>query len=101
MIAAATPTSDAELSANYDRHLHAAATAALSNSKYGALRKLNCRVFDGVVEIFGNVGSFYLKQLAQAAVLQLDSTLSVRNCVEVNGEPSLFVATSCQSPAAS
>lgn len=68
-----------------DRQMHAAAMEVLSSSKYGALRSLNCRVFDGVVEISGTVSSFYLKQLAQAAMLRLNPNSPVRNLVEVDG----------------
>jgi hypothetical protein len=66
-----------------DRQIHAAVSAALAASKYIPLRQLNCRVADGVVEISGAVSSFYLKQLAQAAVLQLHRAGTVRNLVEV------------------
>jgi len=69
-----------------DRRMHAAARELLSNSKYRGLRQLDCRVSGGVVEISGTVGSFYLKQLAQSAMLQLDPSASVRNLVEVRGE---------------
>ncbi len=78
-----------------DRQLHAAATAALTSSQYGALRKLDCQVADGVVEISGTVPSFYLKQLAQAAVMHLYPEAQVRNLVEVSDESSVIVATSC------
>jgi hypothetical protein len=43
------------------------------------------------VEIWGTVSSFYLKQLAQAAVLQI-SAGGVRNLVQVRGE-SIALAT--------
>jgi hypothetical protein len=70
-----------------DRKLRAAAIEALANSRYGALRRLDCRVLGGVVEISGTVSSFYLKQLAQTAVLELGTAGTVRNLVEVRGEP--------------
>jgi hypothetical protein len=82
--------------ATHDRQLHAAAMAELSNSKYGALRHLSCRVFEGVVEISGTVSSFYLKQLAQAAVLKLYPSAVVRNLVEVSGETPVLVASTCE-----
>ncbi len=69
-----------------DRKLCAAASEALAKSRYLALRRLDCRVLGGVVEISGTVSSFYLKQLAQAAVLELGSSGKVRNLVEVRGE---------------
>ncbi|HTM52605.1 MAG TPA: BON domain-containing protein [Pirellulales bacterium] len=79
-----------------DRQLHDAAESALAGSNYGPLRKLQCRVRSGVIEITGSVPSFYLKQLAQAAVLQLYPAGEVRNLVEVVGEPSVFVALGCE-----
>ena len=71
---------------HFDREIHHAATARLSGSNYSPLRRLNCSVFEGVVEISGTVSSFYLKQLAQAAVMQLDKVNGVRNLVKVAGE---------------
>jgi hypothetical protein len=68
-----------------DRRMHAAAVEVLSKSHYGALRQLNCRVTSGVVEISGTVPNFYLKQLAQEAVLRLEPG-SVRNLIEVRGQ---------------
>jgi len=62
----------------------------------GALRSLNCSVHEGVVEISGTVSTFYLKQLAQTAMMQLNPSGHVRNLVEVNGETSVIVATNCQ-----
>jgi hypothetical protein len=66
-----------------DRRMQAAAVEALSGSSYVALRQLNCRVLGGVVEISGTVSSFYLKQLAQAAMLRVQPSATVRNLVEV------------------
>lgn len=67
-----------------DRRMYAAALEVLSKSNYGALRQLSCRVDCGVVEISGTVPNFYLKQLAQEAVLRLEPD-SVRNLIEVRG----------------
>jgi hypothetical protein len=68
---------------DHDRRMQAVALEALSGSNYGALRQLNCRVRGGVVEISGTVSSFYLKQLAQAAMLRVQPSATVRNLVEV------------------
>lgn len=84
-----------EFGSDRDRQLHAAATELLSNSKYSSLRQLNCRVLGGVVEITGTVSTFYLKQLAQVAVLQLHPEGRVRNLVEVTGETPIAVAVNC------
>jgi hypothetical protein len=95
MIVIASQPSECELVSTRDRQIYIAAKSALSESKYAPLRQLNCRVFEGIVEISGTVASFYLKQLAQAAVLQLNRESRVRNLVEVSDESSVLVATSC------
>jgi hypothetical protein len=83
MIAHARHALPFDLVSEGDRRMHAAAVAVLSNSNYGALRRLSCRVTSGVVEISGTVPNFYLKQLAQEAVLRLEPG-SVRNLIEVH-----------------
>ena len=86
MIAIAVQPAEYEFVDFCDRQIHAAAATALATSKYAALHKLECRVSEGVVEITGSVPSFYLKQLAQAAVLQLYPSSVVRNLVRVSGD---------------
>jgi osmotically-inducible protein OsmY len=95
MIVVAGQSTQCLIVTRYDRKLYHAAVAALAASKYAALRRLNCSVSAGVVEISGTVSSFYLKQLAQAAVMQLDAVDGVRNLVEVSGESPVVVATHC------
>jgi hypothetical protein len=95
MIATAIESTDPSFVASSDLRTQAAVAGALASSQYAALRRLDCRVTDGVVEISGIVSSYYLKQLAQAAVLQLHQARSVRNLVEVEGEASILVATHC------
>ena len=100
MIAIASQLTECETGNSSDRQMRAAAATALAASKYGPLRKLDCRVSDGVVEITGSVPSFYLKQLAQAAVLQLYPASVIRNLVRVGAESGVFVARSCDDPQA-
>lgn len=97
MIVIAGPQ-DFECAAVQDRQIHADALAALSTSKYTPLRALDCQVSEGVVKISGTVPSFYLKQLAQAAVMHLYPEAHVRNLVEVSGEAVALVATRCGGP---
>jgi hypothetical protein len=80
-----------------DRQIHAAVSAAFAASNYTPLRQLNCTVVDGVVEISGTVSSFYLKQLAQAAVLQINAG-GVRNLVQVSGEMFALATLRGRSP---
>jgi hypothetical protein len=98
MIAIVSPTTDFNLTPGHDRQVHAAAAAALATSKYAPLRQLDCQVSEGVVKISGTVPSFYLKALAQAAVLHLYPDSAVENLVEVTGETNVLVATNCGGP---
>jgi osmotically-inducible protein OsmY len=66
-----------------DGQIRAAVVDALESMPYAALRRLSCRVTQGTAEIHGTVPTFYLKQLAQAAVSQQRGVLVVRNLVEV------------------
>jgi osmotically-inducible protein OsmY len=83
MIASANPALSDLAPPQLARHLADSVETALAASKYVSLRKLQCRADQGVVEISGTVPSFYLKQLAQAAVQQLHPGATVRNLVEV------------------
>ncbi len=95
MIVGARQPAERFTATRYDRQVREAALAVMSSSKYTALRQLNCTVADGVLEISGTVPSFYLKQLAQAAMMQLDGVGVVRNLVHVTGESPVVVANSC------
>jgi hypothetical protein len=83
MIAIASQPPECEMANPLDRQMHSHTATSLATSKYTALRKLTCRVADGVVEITGSVPSFYLKQLAQSAILQLYPDCVIRNLVRV------------------
>ncbi len=79
----------------YDRQLYSDVACALASSKYTSIRRLSCSVSEGVVEISGTVPSFYLKQLAQAAIMQLSAEATVRNLVQVSDESPVLVAGNC------
>jgi osmotically-inducible protein OsmY len=57
--------------------------AALRSSGHRVLERLNCEVRNGVVALSGGVPSFYLKQMAQSAVLAHMPLAVVNNMVEV------------------
>lgn len=95
MIASSSHMLQSPVNSERDRHLQAAAREALSNSPYSQLRQLDCQVDSGVVEITGTVATFYLKQLAQVALMRLDPGGRVRNLIEVTGESPVAVATNC------
>jgi hypothetical protein len=75
---------ECELFSERDRRIQSAAAEALSSSSYAAVRKLTCRVSGGELEVFGTVPSFYLKQLAQTALLNLGFSV-VLDRIEVEG----------------
>jgi hypothetical protein len=55
----------------------------LQSSGYAALRRLRCEVTEGVVIVHGVVASYFLKQIAQTLMQQLDGIEMVTNLVEV------------------
>jgi len=59
----------------------------LAATGYTALRRIKCQVDDGVVELRGSVPSYYLKQVAQTAVLRLSDIRQVHNRLEVAVAP--------------
>jgi osmotically-inducible protein OsmY len=70
-------------SSHRDDAIHDSVTRVLKASGYRPLAGLSCRVDRGVVELAGIVPTFYLKQLAQEAVLRLDHVNQVMNRVQV------------------
>jgi osmotically-inducible protein OsmY len=56
---------------------------ALLDSGYAPLRQIQFDVSEGVVELSGCVPSFYVKQLAQTAVLHLGEIRGIRNFLRV------------------
>jgi osmotically-inducible protein OsmY len=55
----------------------------LQETGYSPLRCIQCDVSDGVVELTGSVPSFYIKQLAQTAVLRLGQIRGIKNRLRV------------------
>jgi hypothetical protein len=66
-----------------DDSLRTIALRLLQSSGYSALRGLRCEVTDSVVIVQGVVSSYFLKQMAQTVLRQLDGVENVRNLVEV------------------
>lgn len=64
--------------------LRIAAMRRLHSSGYSALRRLRCEVAEGGVIVHGVVASYFLKQMAQTLIQQLDSIQGVTNLVEVS-----------------
>jgi osmotically-inducible protein OsmY len=59
------------------------AQAILSASTYAAIRALTCDDHEGVLSIRGQVGSFYLKQVAQTIVRGTPGVEEINNQVHV------------------
>jgi osmotically-inducible protein OsmY len=70
-----------------DRYLQRQVRQALQATGYAALQKIDCRVENGVVELSGEVPSFYCKQVAQAAVVALSHIRRVDNRLRVPRSP--------------
>jgi hypothetical protein len=60
-----------------------AATASLGNSPYPVVRRVSCEFDEGVLILRGRVYCYYHMQLAQEAVLRVDSVAPVVNEIEV------------------
>jgi osmotically-inducible protein OsmY len=58
-------------------------TKALRTSGHRALATVRCEVSGSLAVLRGAVSSYYLKQLAQAAALQVDGVRKVENLIEV------------------
>ncbi len=86
MIAPASQPVELTSPATPEAQAQCPAESALASSNYASLRKLRCKVAEGEIEISGTVPSFYLKQLAIAAVQQLNPGAMVRDLVEVQGK---------------
>lgn len=59
------------------------AQRALGKSPYVELRRVGCRFDDGILTLEGQVTSFYLKQVAQTVVRQIDGVHQVINHLQV------------------
>lgn len=57
--------------------------AKLRATSHQPLRYVRCAIVDGSVVLTGNVPSYFLKQVAQAAVLDLNSAASIQNLIDV------------------
>jgi hypothetical protein len=66
-----------------DTRLRLAALQLLHASNYATLRRLQCEVAEAVVSVHGVVPSYYLKQMAQTVIQQLDAIQGIKNLVEV------------------
>jgi osmotically-inducible protein OsmY len=66
-----------------DVSIHERAISLLHGSGHQVLGQIDCRVHQGVIELSGNVPSYYLKLLAQATALRVETARGVCNRVRV------------------
>jgi osmotically-inducible protein OsmY len=66
-----------------DLRLQRRITKALRKSGRRALAAVQCEVSTSLAVLRGAVSSYYLKQLAQAAALEVDGVRNVENMIEV------------------
>ena len=60
-----------------------AARVLLQRSPYVPLRSIRCEICEGALVLRGQVGSFYVKQLAQETVRTVANVIAIINSVEV------------------
>ena len=56
----------------------------LHESPYHQLHTLKCEFDSGVLTVRGRVSTFYLKQVAQCAIIQLNGVVRIDNRIEVS-----------------
>lgn len=65
------------------RHVEAEVRACLLSASYPELRRVTGDFHEGILTLRGHVSSFYLKQVAQTLVQQVEGVERVVNRVEV------------------
>lgn len=75
--------SPAALEPNYDCKVIEAVARALRETGYPALRSLDIEISGGVVILWGQVSSYYQKQLAQETVQRVAGVQGIANGLEV------------------
>jgi len=70
-----------------DRDLSREVKKRMRETHCAALHRIRCRVVDGIVELSGEVPSFYSKQIAQEVLLTLDHVQGIQNRLHVRCSP--------------
>ena len=81
-----TATSTKNVTATND--MGALAETRLRRNGHIATQDISCNFHEGVLTLRGCVPSYYLKQIAQTVVMQLDGVEQVDNRIEVTYRPS-------------
>ncbi len=77
--------------------LESLANSILSASCYPPVRTVRCELRDGELVLSGRLPSYYHKQVAQGLVTRLEGVATIRNCIEVGGEPLRLSRSSAES----
>jgi osmotically-inducible protein OsmY len=70
-----------------DRDLSVEVSKMLRQTRCAALQRIRYRVADGIVELSGDVPSFYFKQIAQEVLLSLNHVQGIENRLHVRCSP--------------
>ncbi len=65
-------------------------TAKLAGSGYPALERVEVEFDKGVLSLFGQVSSYFLKQMAQAVVADIEGVKRINNRIKVYNSPRLL-----------
>jgi len=74
---------ESESEPDLDYSLRETVIQGLRRSGYSPLSDIKIEVADGVVDVFGVVPSFYLKQMAQTIILRIGQAKAIRNNLKV------------------
>lgn len=72
-----------QLATEDERLIAALAEQRLRSARYADFRRVTCRFADGALTLTGVVASFYLKQVAQATVRQIEEVSHIENFIRV------------------
>lgn len=78
-----TANCESNASDSFDGKLQAKAEAVLSTCPYREVQKINCVLRNGVMFLRGQVSSFYLKQIAQTIMMNIQGVRQVVNAIQV------------------
>ena len=82
-----TPVPSLSAALDEDEMIRLAAEGLLRSCNHGPVRDVRILVEDGVVMLFGTLGSFHLKQVVQTEVMKLDLVARVENHCRVESVP--------------
>ncbi|MFG0263310.1 MAG: BON domain-containing protein [Novipirellula sp. JB048] len=79
----AYPTTAADPACTLDGEVSQMATERFRTCSYSAIRHVHCRFHEGVLVLSGQVPTFYMKQVAQELIRNLNSIEQINNRLHV------------------